>query len=169
MKTKAGSLKVKDLSRAHDRRRSCNFNCICSLHRIEVAATLQSLCVKGEKKILLLEKKKGEKGRCFPGIQKMAQGEIRHQTPAPLPAPAPSQTRHGCPRLSITLPLPRGCCRLCCGSFIQRLQTLVALYNRVLALGFSVASCRLGSRLCGPIAVLPWSSPCFQPETGPGV
>lgn len=65
MKTKAGSLKVKDLSRAHDRRRSCNFNCISSLHRIEVAATLHSLCVKGEKKILVLGKKRRQ-GGMFP-------------------------------------------------------------------------------------------------------
>lgn len=43
-----------------------------------MAATPRSLRVEGEKKILVLEKKKIERrGGCFPSSQKAAQGEIR--------------------------------------------------------------------------------------------
>lgn len=50
-----------DLSRARDRQCSCDFNCVCSLHRLEMAASLRSFGVEGEEKIPY-RKKKREKG-----------------------------------------------------------------------------------------------------------
>lgn len=128
-----------------------------------------------ERRRFAYRKKNVEKGGCVPGSQKTVQGEIRHPPlprSLPLLGARPGTDGHSSAslRLSLEAAATSAVAASLSGCKLSRLRTTECFY---LFGFFFFCPCWLDSCLCGcrghPVPVLPQSSPCLQPITGPRV